>query len=75
MALFAYIQLGIKIECSPPKCHPEIAWEGAEYKQVLAKDKWSLFSEKKRQEFFLNLVQKCMDNNSVLDIERIRAFG
>ena len=76
MTLLQYhiTKLGATIECSP-KCHPEIAGEGVEYGWALAKMDYrrSPIGEKKGQYSFLKLIKKCTNNETVLNIERMRS--
>ena len=65
--------LGVKLIRSP-KCHPEIAGEGVEYGWGLSKMLYrrSPSSCKRNKDAFHKLVYQCVDNGSVLNIERMR---
>ena len=63
--------MGVRLKCSP-KCHPEIAGEGVEYGWALSKNEYrrSPIAKKKSKDSFLKLVRHCMDNGSILNLER-----
>ena len=64
--------LGVTLERSP-KCHPEIAGEGIEYDWALSKVEYRRLPivDKKSKDGFLKLVRKCIDNATVLNVERM----
>ena len=66
--------MGVRLERSP-KCHPEIAGEGVEYGWALSKVEYRRLpiARKKSKDGFLKLVRHCMDNKSILNLERMRA--
>ena len=65
--------LGVKLERSP-KCHPEIAGEGVEYGWGLSKMFYrrSPNAKKRSKDTFHKLVFESVDNETVLDISRMR---
>ena len=58
-----------------PKCHPEIAGEGIEYGWALSKmeDRRSPMNEKRTKVKFRDLVQRCLDSGSVLNLKQMRS--
>ena len=68
--------LGVKVERTP-KCHPEIAGEGIEYDWGCAKGVYRRLpiSEKRTKNKFRESVNRAMDSNTVLTIERRRLFS
>ena len=67
------LKLGVTLDRSP-KCHPEIAGEGIEYDWVFAKLEYRRMPIllKRTKDSFWKLVNKCLDNNSVLNLTRMR---
>ena len=70
------LQLGVKVDCSP-KCHPEIPGEGIEYCWGLAKNTYRRQSikDKRTKSKYLELVEKCTCNKSVITKQCVRLFG
>ena len=66
--------LGVLMERTP-KCHPEIAGEGIKYNWALSKTEYwrSPLKEKSCKDKFSKLVRRCMDNKTVLSIDRVRS--
>ena len=66
--------LGVTLDHSP-KCHPEVAGEGIEYLWALAKLQYcrSSFSLKRNKESFIKLLYSCLDNETVLNLQRAQS--
>jgi hypothetical protein len=69
-------KMGVVIDRTP-KCHCELAGEGIEYSWGCAKNFYRTLPirEKKSKESFKESVRKCLDQETVLTKQRIRAFS
>jgi len=69
-------KMGVIVDRTP-KCHCELAGEGIEYSWGCAKNYYRMLPirEKKSKELFKESVRKCLDQETVLTKERIRAFS
>ena len=70
------LQLGVTVDCSP-KYHPEIAGEGIEYCWALGKNKYRRenIKDKRTKSKYLELVEKCTDNKTVITKQLVWMFG
>ena len=69
-------QLGVEVDCSP-KYHCEIAGEAIEYCWGLSKNKYRVYSisRKRTKDKYLELINECICNKTVITKRRVRLFG
>ena len=67
-------KLGVMIDRTP-KCHPEIAGEGIEYRSALAKCHYrrSPINKRRTKEKIRGLVLESTNSSSILNIDRVRS--